>query len=418
MKAFEPASRRPPARPTRSAATSSRASPARTPRRSPSSSATRGRRASRPRSRATRSASPARSATTCRPSSPCSRAPTSTSPFSSSTTAELPSDRLTCRRAVHQHGPGADPKDRSNHASRRAGDHRFRQLAATADSTDQRHPAGRPRGAVPHDRDRRFADHPQQMGGAGEIHLEHRRSSHTHSVQPGLSDLRRRDSGVAVRDPDRPVLSRQFKLLGAYAAAAFISLLALSISGNGIAAPKWHFDLSDRLDDGLVAVPRRPALDRDARRGAHGVGPVAAGAVAAVVVDAAAGVRADPPRRQRGGAGPLVAGAGGGLVRRRLVVLVVGTPASGGAARGRRPRDGPARIFRGRAAGWCGRPGTGPLELAATTPRPDSVAIVEMYGPNQRSGGTLRQLWRGCDSATPKPRRCRPPCAAPSSIAR
>ena len=59
--------RRPPARPTRSAAPSSRASTASTPRRSPSSSATRGPRASRPRSRATRSASAPRSATTCRP---------------------------------------------------------------------------------------------------------------------------------------------------------------------------------------------------------------------------------------------------------------------------------------------------------------------------------------------------------------
>src|ERR1700720_3533709 len=44
------------------------------------------------------------------------------------------------------------------------------------------------------------------------------------------------------------IVSRQWKLLGAYAAAAFIAFLALSISGNGIAAPRWHLDLSDRLD--------------------------------------------------------------------------------------------------------------------------------------------------------------------------
>lgn len=44
------------------------------------------------------------------------------------------------------------------------------------------------------------------------------------------------------------ILSRQWKLLGAYAAAAAIAGLALSISGFGLTAPRWHFDLSDRLD--------------------------------------------------------------------------------------------------------------------------------------------------------------------------
>ena len=80
---------------------------------------------------------------------------------------------------------------------------------------------------------------------------------------------------------------------------------------DGIAAPQWHFDLSDAARHLPVAVPRRPALDRDARGGAHGVGPVAARAVAAVVVDAAAGLRADPPRRQRRGACALAARPGG-----------------------------------------------------------------------------------------------------------
>src|SRR5687767_14342517 len=44
------------------------------------------------------------------------------------------------------------------------------------------------------------------------------------------------------------VVARQWKLLGAYAAAGAIALLSLSISGDGIAAPQWHFDLSERLD--------------------------------------------------------------------------------------------------------------------------------------------------------------------------
>lgn len=44
------------------------------------------------------------------------------------------------------------------------------------------------------------------------------------------------------------IAAQQWKLLGAYVAAGLIAGLALSISGNGIAAPTWHFDLTDRLD--------------------------------------------------------------------------------------------------------------------------------------------------------------------------
>ncbi|MGA8543865.1 MAG: TIGR00374 family protein, partial [Mycobacterium sp.] len=43
------------------------------------------------------------------------------------------------------------------------------------------------------------------------------------------------------------IVSRQWKLLLPYAAAAFIAFLALSINGTRIAAWQWHFDLSDRL---------------------------------------------------------------------------------------------------------------------------------------------------------------------------
>ena len=45
------------------------------------------------------------------------------------------------------------------------------------------------------------------------------------------------------------IVGRQWKLLGAYAAAGVIAILALSITGNGIAAPRWHFDLTERLED-------------------------------------------------------------------------------------------------------------------------------------------------------------------------
>ncbi len=47
------------------------------------------------------------------------------------------------------------------------------------------------------------------------------------------------------------IAARQWKLLGAYAAAGIIAVLSLSITGNGIAAPRWHFDLSERLSTTL-----------------------------------------------------------------------------------------------------------------------------------------------------------------------
>ena len=43
------------------------------------------------------------------------------------------------------------------------------------------------------------------------------------------------------------IISRQWKLLVPYAAAALIAFLALSITGRRLSAPQWHFDLSDRL---------------------------------------------------------------------------------------------------------------------------------------------------------------------------
>src|SRR6202012_5406236 len=38
--------------------------------------------------------------------------------------------------------------------------------------------------------------------------------------------------------------------------------------------------------------------------------------------------------------------------------------------------------------------GSGPLVLTAVTEDPEENAVVEMYGPHQRSGGALRQAWR------------------------
>ena len=190
------------------------------------------------------------------------------------------------------------------------------------------------------------------------------------------------------------IVARQWKLLGAYAAAALLAVLPLSITGNGIAAPQWHFDLSDRLRHAAVAVPRRPALDRDARRGAHRVRSVAA--------------------RRAGGAG------GGRCCWRSCRSTSSSAPScrpapcsalrSGGSSArwscwSSAPRPSKCRSTARFAAlarrGFVVstltvvRPaGTGPLVLSAEPADPETVAVVEMYGPHQRSGGALRQFWR------------------------
>ncbi|MDT5147788.1 MAG: glycosyltransferase 2 family protein, partial [Mycobacterium sp.] len=48
------------------------------------------------------------------------------------------------------------------------------------------------------------------------------------------------------------IVARQWKLLGAYAAAALLAALPLSVGGRGFSAPRWHFDVSDRLQTVLA----------------------------------------------------------------------------------------------------------------------------------------------------------------------
>ncbi|CAN5316657.1 lysylphosphatidylglycerol synthase transmembrane domain-containing protein [soil metagenome] len=187
------------------------------------------------------------------------------------------------------------------------------------------------------------------------------------------------------------IAARQWKLLGAYGAAGLIAVLSLSITGNGIAAPRWHFDLDDRLrtvlsqflDDPrwiamLAAVltvcgPWQPARWRRwwwtlllAFVPIHLV-------VSAVI----------PARSLLGLAVGWFVGA--------LTVLVVGTPAL------EVPLDGAVRAlvrqrFAVTALSVVRPAGPGPLVLTATSDSAES--IVEMYGPNQRSGGFFRQVWR------------------------
>lgn len=61
------------------------------------------------------------------------------------------------------------------------------------------------------------------------------------------------------------------------------------------------------------------------------------------------------------------------------------------------PLDGAVRRCRGagftsRESPWCAA-GRGPLELLATGTAGEG-AVIELYGPNQRSGGAIRQFWR------------------------
>jgi glycosyltransferase 2 family protein len=76
-----------------------------------------------------------------------------------------------------------------------------------------------------------------------------------------------------------------------------------------------------------------------------------------------------------------------------LVVLVVGTPALevplDDAVRALARRD-----FLASTLTVVHPAGTGPLVLSAKSDEPEAVAVIEMYGPNQRSGGFMRQFWR------------------------
>lgn len=188
------------------------------------------------------------------------------------------------------------------------------------------------------------------------------------------------------------IVARQWKMLGAYAAAGFIAVFSLSITGKGIAAPRWHFDLSERLSTTLsqflddprwiamlaaVLTVSGPWLPARWRRWWW--------ALLLAFVPIHLVVSAIVPARS-------LLGLAVGWFVGALTVLVVGTPAL------EVPLDGAIRALSRRGfvvhALTVVRPaGHGPLELSATD-ESGSVAVIELYGPNQRSGGALRQVWR------------------------
>ncbi|KAA0021648.1 lysylphosphatidylglycerol synthase transmembrane domain-containing protein [Antrihabitans cavernicola] len=189
------------------------------------------------------------------------------------------------------------------------------------------------------------------------------------------------------------IVSRQWKLLAGYAAAGLIAGLALSITGTGISTPDWHLDTSQRLDTFLsqflddsrwiamlaaVLTVSGPWLPVKWRRWWW--------TLLLAFVPIHLFVSTVVPARS------LLGLAVGWLVG-AILVLLVGTPAL------EVPLEAAVRLLAKRGHVVTGLrvlhpAGARPLILSATTERPESDLIVELYGQNQRSGGALRQFWR------------------------
>ena len=186
------------------------------------------------------------------------------------------------------------------------------------------------------------------------------------------------------------VISRRWKLLGAYAVSGVLAVLSLSIRSTGMAAPKWHFDLSDRLATTLAQFLDDPRWIAMLAAMLTVSGPWLPArwrhwwwALLLAFVPIHLVVSAIVPARS-------LLGLAVGWFVGALVILIVGTPAL------EVPLDDAVRTLarRGHIVSELAviRPaGHGPLKLATVGDHP---LIIELYGPNQRSGGALRQLWR------------------------
>jgi len=188
------------------------------------------------------------------------------------------------------------------------------------------------------------------------------------------------------------IAGRQWKLLGAYGAAGFIAVLALSITGEGIAAPRWHFDESQRLSTVLSQFLDDPRWIAMLAAMLTVSGPWLPDrwrrwwwALLLAFVPIHLVVSAVVPART-------LLGLAVGWFVGALIVLFVGTPAL------EVPLDGAVRAlsrlgFTADALTVVRPAGHGPLELSAID-KLGRQAGIELYGPNQRSGGAIRQFWR------------------------
>ena len=186
--------------------------------------------------------------------------------------------------------------------------------------------------------------------------------------------------------------ARQWKLFAAYVAAGFLAVFSLSITGNGIAAPRWHFDLSERLSTTLSQFLDDPRWIAMLAAVLTVSGPWLPGrwrrwwwTLLLAFVPIHLVVSAVVPARS-------LLGLSVGWFVGALTVWVVGTPAL------EVPLEGTVRALSRRGflvtSLTVVRPaGAGPLELSGTDDAGSRV-VLEMYGPNQRSGGALRQFWR------------------------
>ena len=220
-------------------------------------------------------------------------------------------------------------------------------------------------------------------------------------LPPTQSDLVYLAYGIAILALPFAILigliaARQWKMLGAYAAAGVIAVLALSIGGNGISAPRWHFDLSDRPQSVLAQILDDPRWIALLAAVLTVSGPWLPArwrhwwwTLLLAFVPIHLFVSAIVPARS-------LLGLAVGWFVGALVVLVVGTPAL------EVPLEGTVRALAKRGCAVSAlqvvRPaGPGPLVLSATCGGSDSdseSSLIELYGPHQRSGGALLQLWR------------------------
>ncbi|PTR28688.1 uncharacterized protein (TIRG00374 family) [Rhodococcus sp. OK519] len=186
------------------------------------------------------------------------------------------------------------------------------------------------------------------------------------------------------------IVGRRWKLLAGYAAAGLIAGIALSFTGSGLAAPRWHLDVSDRLNTFLsqflddprwiamlaaVLTVSGPWLSKRWRR--------LWWALLLLFAPIHLVVSSIVPARS-------MLGLAVGYLVGTVIVLLVGTPAL------EVPLESAVEALhrlghRITAFRVITPAGSGPLVLGASRDGEPEM-IVELYGQNQRSRGAIRQV--------------------------